>query len=401
MSESAAALAQDAGDAVQRPRPELPVTTVTRVSLFAYIAASAPVASSFGVRHERGVVLLKIEDASGLAGWGEVWSGMPASGALHRLNLLREFVVPALIGMRVQSVAAAVAQLRRLLQPVVRLAGEPGPVAQVLGGVDTALWDLQSRRVGLPLYRVLGGTRASMRCYASGLAPDSSGAQIDVLRKQGFRAFKFKAGFNDDRTIGQLLQQRRTLAPRDVMMLDANGGWQLANAVQALDALADGDFAWVEEPLGPERPAAEWLQLKAGTTLPIAAGENMFNRRDFVAAMSWLDVIQPDLAKWGGVSGVMDTGRQAMDGGRLFCPHSFGTHVAAMASAHVLAATGGAGFVELDVNANPLRLSTVYADWINDGVLTLPEMPGLGFDVDVTALQPYLRDFHEKTAPAV
>ena len=67
----------------------------------------------------------------------------------------------------------------------------------------------------------------------------------------------------------------------------------------------------------------------------------------------------------------------------------------------VPAATGGAGFVELDVNANPLRLSTVYADWINDGVLTLPEVPGLGFDVDVTALQPYLRDFHEKTAPAV
>lgn len=379
--------------------PALPVTTVARVSLFAYIAASAPVASSFGVRHERGVVLLKVEDASGLAGWGEVWSGMPASGALHRLNLLREFVVPALVGMRVQSVAAAMAPLRQLLQPVARLAGEPGPVAQVLGGVDTALWDLQSRRLGLPLYRALGGTRARLRCYASGLAPDTSGGQIDALRQQGFRAFKFKAGFNDDKTLGQLLQQRQALDISEVMMLDANCGWRLADALQALDALAGGDFAWVEEPLGPERPPEEWRQLRAGTTLPIAAGENLFDRRDFAAAMSWLDVMQPDLAKWGGVSGVMEVGRQAVDGSRLFCPHSFGTHVAAMASAHVLAATGGAGFVELDVNANPLRLGAVYADWIADGVLTLPERPGLGFDVDVTALQPYLRDFHEKTAP--
>jgi len=370
---------------------ELPVTTVTAVTLYAFVAPAESIASSFGVRSERGVVLIQIQDSSGSCGWGEVWAGMPASGALHRLNLLREFVAPALVGTTFQEVPPAVAQLRRPLMPVVRLAGEPGPVAQILGGIDTALWDLQARRLGLPLYRVLGGTRARMRCYASGLAPDTSPARLDRLREQGFRAFKFKAGFDDARTIPLLLAQQRGLEPTESIMLDANCGWDLAAAKQAMARLEQGDFAWVEEPLGPECAAAEWQALKAMTRLPVAAGENLAASGEFVEAMSWLDVIQPDVAKWGGVSGVHTVGLHAMALGRQFCPHSFGTHIAAMASAHVLAATGGEGFLELDVNHNPLRSTCTYGGWINNGFLSLPEAPGLGFEVDLHSIETYCR----------
>lgn len=370
--------------------PALPTTTVTAVSLYAFIAPAQSIASSFGVRSERGVVLIRIDDSSGACGWGEVWAGMPASGALHRWNLLREFAAPALVGTTFQNVQQAVAQLHRLLLPVVRLAGERGPVAQILGGVDTALWDLQARRLGLPLYRVLGGTQARMRCYASGLAPDTSAARLDTLRQAGFKAFKFKAGFDDAKTIPLLLRQHRGLHPTESIMLDANCGWDLAAAKQAMAQLEDGDFAWVEEPLGPERPAHEWQALKSMTRLPVAAGENLAADDEFAEAMSWLDIVQPDVAKWGGVSGVHEIGRRAIASNKQFCPHSFGTHIAAIASAHVLAATGGT-FLELDVNHNPLRSTSTYGGWIIDGFLSLPDTPGLGFDVDLNDIEPYCR----------
>lgn len=369
----------------------LPTTTVTGVSLYAYVAPAESIASSFGVRSERGAVLIRVEDASGSFGWGEVWSGMPASGALHRLNLLREFVVPALVGTTFQAVQPAIARLRSLTLPIIRLAGERGPVAQILGGMDTALWDLQARRMGLPLYRVLGGTQARMRCYASGLAPDTPAARLDVLRQAGYNAFKFKAGFDDARSIPLLLRQRRALAPTEAMMLDANCGWDLATATQALAQLDDGDFSWIEEPLGPECPAAEWQALKARTRIPIAAGENLADIDEFVAALSWLDVIQPDAAKWGGISGAHEVGLRAIAANRQFCPHSFGTQVAAIASAHVLAATGGGGYLELDVNHNPLRATSTYGEWIKDGVLSLTEAPGLGFELDLRGIEPYCR----------
>ncbi|WP_187639858.1 mandelate racemase/muconate lactonizing enzyme family protein [Achromobacter insolitus] len=369
---------------------ELPTTTVTAVSLFAFIAPAESIASSFGVRSERGVVLIKIEDSSGSCGWGEVWAGMPASGALHRFNLLREFAAPALVGTTFQNVQRAVAQLHRVLLPIVRLAGERGPVAQILGGIDTALWDLQARRLGLPLYRVLGGTQARMRCYASGLAPDTSPARLDILRQAGFMAFKFKAGFDDAKTIPLLLRQQRGLHPTESIMLDANCGWGLAAAKRALAQLEDGDFAWIEEPLGPERPAAEWQALKAMTRLPVAAGENLAAADEFAEAMSWLDIIQPDVAKWGGVSGVHEVGLRAVASNKQFCPHSFGTHIAAIASAHVLAAAGGA-FLELDVNHNPLRSTSTYGGWISNGFLSLPESPGLGFEVDLHGIETYCR----------
>lgn len=144
----------------------LPTTTVTGVSLYAYVAPAESIASSFGVRSERGAVLIRVEDASGSFGWGEVWSGMPASGALHRLNLLREFVAPALVGTTFQAVQPAVARLCSLTLPIIRLAGERGPVAQILGGMDTALWDLRPDGWVCPCIACLGARKpacAAMR----------------------------------------------------------------------------------------------------------------------------------------------------------------------------------------------------------------------------------------------
>jgi L-alanine-DL-glutamate epimerase-like enolase superfamily enzyme len=368
--------------------------------VFSYeVELAAPIVSSFGARHQRGALLISVENVCGAVGWGEVWCGMPSSGALHRAHLLREFVAPVLAGMVVQDIGLCVQQLRRLLMPVERLAGEPGPVSQVLAGIDCALWDLAAKVAELPLYRLLGGHhRAAMPFYASGIAPDASATYLDALRDDGFAAFKFKAGYDDARTLPMLRAQYRRLHSGERMMIDANCGWELEAALAAADFLADVDLEWIEEPLAPDSPTADWQRLSQQARQPLAAGENLFALPRLVEAFDWLGVVQPDVAKWGGVTGVFELGQRALQAGLRFCPHSFGTRVAAATTAHVLAAVGGDGYLELDVNPNPLRTLVADMDWdLHAGRLQLTDEPGNGLQMRTDRLAPYLTSSYVAT----
>jgi L-alanine-DL-glutamate epimerase-like enolase superfamily enzyme len=373
---------------------------ISKVCVFSYeVELAAPIVSSFGARHQRGALLISVENVCGAVGWGEVWCGMPSSGALHRAHLLREFVAPVLAGMVVQDIGLCVQQLRRLLMPVERLAGEPGPVSQVLAGIDCALWDLAAKVAELPLYRLLGGHhRAAMPFYASGIAPDASAAYLDALRDDGFAAFKFKAGYDDARTLPMLRAQYRRLHSGERMMIDANCGWELEAALAAADFLADVDLEWIEEPLAPDSPTADWQRLSQQARQPLAAGENLFALPRLVEAFDWLGVVQPDVAKWGGVTGVFELGQRALQAGLRFCPHSFGTRVAAATTAHVLAAVGGDGYLELDVNPNPLRTLVADMDWdLHAGRLQLTDEPGNGLQMRTDRLAPYLTSSYVAT----
>jgi len=373
---------------------------ISKVCVFSYeVELAAPIVSSFGARHQRGALLISVENVCGAVGWGEVWCGMPSSGALHRAHLLREFVAPVLAGMVVQDIGLCVQQLRRLLMPVERLAGEPGPVSQVLAGIDCALWDLAAKVAELPLYRLLGGHhRAAMPFYASGIAPDASATYLDALRDDGFAAFKFKAGYDDARTLPMLRAQYRRLHSGERMMIDANCGWELEAALAAADFLADVDLEWIEEPLAPDSPTADWQRLSQQARQPLAAGENLFALPRLVEAFDWLGVVQPDVAKWGGVTGVFELGQRALQAGMRFCPHSFGTRVAAATTAHVLAAVGGDGYLELDVNPNPLRTLVADMDWdLHAGRLQLTDEPGNGLQMRTDRLAPYLTSSYVAT----
>lgn len=363
---------------------------VRRITAHAFIAPTEKIVSSFGARSERGALLMALEDEHGRVGWGEVWCGMPAAGASHRLALLREFVAPALVGRHIESISGTISALQGILRPVVTLAGEPGPVAQVLAGVDCALWDLRARIAGQPLFRMLGGTSGTMRCYASGVAPDMPIAGLEGLRLQGHRAFKFKAGFDDATTLPLIIGQGRRLSSSERMMVDANCGWAVDQAVEALRELNEVALEWIEEPILPHSTDSEWLTLARVANAPLAGGENLLSEGDFRRASQWLGVIQPDVAKWGGVSGCREVGVNVEKSGGMFCPHSFGTHVAAATSAHVLAASGGRGYVEIDVNSNPLRDTSSYSGWIGGGYMQLPALPGIGFVPDLGKINRYL-----------
>jgi L-alanine-DL-glutamate epimerase-like enolase superfamily enzyme len=356
---------------------------------------ASPVRTSFGEMRERSAVFVGIEDEDGVTGWGEVWCNFPECAAEHRAQLLRKLFAPLLAGRRYDAPADAFAALSHATAVLALQAGEPGPFAQCLAGIDIALWDLSARRAGWPLWRLLGGTNAEVRVYASGINPDAPERTALEQLARGHRAFKLKVGFGARRDLANLHALREALGAQ-ALMADAHPAWSPAAAAALLPSLEAFDLHWLEEPIRADAPWEHWASLARATRIPLAAGENLLGEAAFAQALSLgaLGVVQPDVAKWGGLTGCLPLARRVIDAGRLFCPHSLGGGIALLASAHLLAAAGGAGMLEVDVNPNPLRTALCGPlAKVREGICTLSEAPGLGIEPDFAALE-RTRDMH-------
>ena len=350
------------------------------------VPCEEPVRTSFGIMEDRPAVFVELRDGAGNRGLGEVWCNFPACGAEHRAQLLESAVLPAVIGASFASPSACFKSLSARFARLAIQAGEPGPVAQCIAGIDVALWDLVARRAGLPLFRLLGGERAILPVYASGINPGGAAQTVARARAAGHRAFKLKVGFDAETDLRSIAETCEGLGDGERVMIDANQAWTLEQAMAALPALGTFPLGWLEEPLMADRPDAEWQALAAAAPMPLAAGENMIGESEFARGMGLFDVVQPDLCKWGGISGVLPVARAIRDAGRLYCPHYLGGGIGLAASAHLLAAVGGDGLLEMDCNENPLR-SDLFAPDVTAGTITLDEAPGLGVDAGFAALR--------------
>jgi D-galactarolactone cycloisomerase len=351
------------------------------------VPCPVPVQTSFGTMYDRPAVFVELQDSDGNSGLGEVWCNFPACGAEHRARLLETAIFPALLGTRFASAPDCFAQLTDQFARLAIQSGEPGPIAQCISGVDVALWDLVARRAGLPLFRLLGGQNATMPVYASGINPGNAATTVQRCRDQGHRAFKLKIGFDRQGDLKNIEQICATLGAHEVFMVDANQAWTLKEAMESLPDLAQFPLKWLEEPIMADRPVAEWQALRAASSIPVAAGENMINMQEFDQAIQsdCFDVIQPDLCKWGGISGVLAVAQNILRAGKRYCPHYLGGGIGLAASAHLLAAVGGDGLLEIDSNDNPLR-GDLFAPVLTEGQITLSEDPGLGVAEQFTAL---------------
>jgi D-galactarolactone cycloisomerase len=126
--------------------------------------------------------------------------------------------------------------------------------------------------------------------------------------------------------------------------------------------------------------------------VPLAGGENIAGYENFATALTEgvLSVVQPDAAKWGGITGCSKVARDVVAAKRLYCPHFLGAGIGLLASAHLLAGTGGGGLLEVDSNDNPLRedFCGAIAD-IRDGEIVLSDTPGLGIEPDLASIKKY------------
>ncbi|WBL80192.1 mandelate racemase/muconate lactonizing enzyme family protein [Bradyrhizobium xenonodulans] len=352
---------------------------------------ATPVVTSFGKMLNRPAVFVRVVDEDGVAGWGEAWCNFPAPGAEHRARLVNEVLAPGLVGRKFDSPAEAFEALTKGTEVLALQCGEPGPFAQAISGIDLALWDLAARRRKLPLWRLLGGQSGRIKVYASGINPGGAAQTAEAALARGHRALKLKVGFGAETDLANLAALR-AIVGAGMLAIDANQGWSVDQALEMLLRLAAFDLRWLEEPIRADRPREEWRRLRAAAKMPIAAGENISSVEGFkdVLAEDVLGVVQPDIAKWGGLSACAGLARDILKSSKTFCPHYLGGGIGLLASAHLLAGIGGDGWLEVDANDNPLRdLFCGPVASVTDGTIVLNEEPGLGFAPDLSGIADY------------
>ncbi|MEO5676022.1 MAG: mandelate racemase/muconate lactonizing enzyme family protein, partial [Usitatibacter sp.] len=302
--------------------PVLPRVRELRAHVLRWPVAT-PLRTSFGVMHDRPMVLVQVVDDVGTSGWGEVWCNFPAVGAEHRARLVESVFAPAVVDAALGTPAEAFERLTRMSAVLAIQAGEPGPIAHCIAGIDIALWDLAARRAREPLWRMLGGTDPGVSVYASGINPDAPENIAFERRAQGYTAFKLKVGFGAERDLANLRALRDALGTKARLMVDANQAWTLDEARSMAPRLAEFDLEWLEEPMRADASYADWKSLAAASPVALAGGENIAGDAAFDAALAArvFGVVQPDMAKWGGFSGCLPVARRILAAGVRFCPH--------------------------------------------------------------------------------
>jgi L-alanine-DL-glutamate epimerase-like enolase superfamily enzyme len=356
-----------------------------------------PVTTVMGPMTHRPALLLRIEDAEGAEGWGEIWCNFPPGGDLHRARLAINVLPHALAGLEAEE--APFETIRTRLRRLSIQAGEPGPVAQLAAGADIALHDLRARRKGVPLARLLGGAPRRVPAYASGIDPGRFEAQYERMRGLGYRRFKQRIGFGADDSLPQLEEAAAALREGELLMADANQAWDARTAIARADRLSPLHLQWLEEPICADEPVADWQAVANAAPMPLAGGENIGHRADFSAAIASgvFGFMQPDICKWGGLSGAASVAREAEAAGLTYCPHFLGGGVGLVASAHLLAAIGGEGVLEVDSQENPLLAHFSGRGLaLEDGTFPLSGAAGLGYVPDVAGAADLLASREER-----
>lgn len=375
---------------------------ITRIAAFACRSPIAtPIMTSFGIMRDRPAVFVRIESDDGSFGWGEAFANWPAAGAEHRVNLLVRDIADLVFARRWAGPEALFHGLTRATHIRMLQCGEPGPFRQVIAALDIAAWDMTARRNGVSVSRLLSDNAAdSIPAYASGIHIDAAPKAIRRAREAGFTAFKVKIGFDSGQDATKIVALAAAMKPGEMLLTDANQAWDVAQAEAFVSKTRDCGLGWLEEPIAVDAPAADWSRLGAGP-VPLAGGENIAGDAEFDAALALgaLTYVQPDVAKWGGITGCFSVAQKVIAGGRIYCPHFLGGGIGLAASAHVLAAAGGDGLLEVDVNPNPLRDAFgPITSRISAGRWQVGQAPGLGIETLPKAVMDTVTLYQEKSA---
>jgi len=222
------------------------------------------------------------------------------------------------------------------------------------------------------------GLPGTAKCYASSINPDDLSTKMASHSEMGQSFFKLKLGFGDEADFDFVRNAHDLVPPGGALMVDSNQKWTPDQAEDMFRRLQIFGLRFAEEPIPANAPLSDWARLARTSEVPLAAGENLYGINTFRAfAEAGVTVLQPDVAKWGGVSGALDLA-SALPREVQIWPHFMGTAVGQIAALSVAAAVGPGSICEMDVNINGLR-SDLCGDalLVRDGEISLPTEPGL------------------------
>ncbi|HTJ56638.1 MAG TPA: mandelate racemase/muconate lactonizing enzyme family protein [Devosiaceae bacterium] len=334
--------------------------------------------------------LVRIETDEGLFGLGEA---SPMQGGLASLGIIKHDMAADLIGQ--DPLDQAVIQ-EKLFHKLVKL-GPDGALAGALAAVDIALWDLKGKILGQPVHKLLGGAwRTSLTCYASigGNAWRNVDETVRVVERRVAKEkpAAVKIRWDGDRTkidvdipgdIAKAKAVRKLLGDDFVLGFDANNGYSVGGAMRVGRALEDLGYTWFEEPVQHYHVKAMG-EVAQRLDILVSAGEQTYTVQgvtDLIEA--GVRMVQPDIVKMGGITGLMQCAAVAHAHGVQLVPHQTQPSIAHLANIHMLSTIMHLS-KPVELADGWERASAVFKNPSEpvDGRFTLPTTPGLGYEYD-------------------
>ncbi len=342
---------------------------------------------SFG---EISILVIEITTDDGITGFGEC---LARSAPKAYAELVHDRLEPRLLGADPFAVEAIWQNCFRTFT------GRSGGVLiEAIAGIDIALWDIMGKALGQPIHRLLGHMgRERVTAYASSIAwvaDDQAVQQIEHALARGFRQIKVKLGAPVEAALARAAMVREVAGDEIRLMADANWVFDLDDAARVARGLYDLDYFWFEEPIVPEDLRGYEL-LRQRVPIRLAAGESEHTAAGaapLIASRS-IGVVQPDVARSGGITETRKIAHLAHANHVAYAPHVGASGaICAAASLHLAAAMPNFLTFECMVFPNPLKdeLTTLIPgdpDQVVDGGVAVPSGPGLGIEVDRTALK--------------
>ncbi|MBL8699575.1 MAG: mandelate racemase/muconate lactonizing enzyme family protein [Alphaproteobacteria bacterium] len=338
---------------------------------------------------------IRIDADNGLSGFGEA---SPMEGGLASLVIVARHMAPFLVGKDALDHAVL---LDTLFHKCVKL-GPEGAVTGALAGLDIALWDLKGKLLGQPVHKLLGGAwRTSLPFYCSigGNAKRTVDEVLRVVEKRvtAEKPAAVKIRWDGDRTkqdvdlagdIAKAKAVRKLLGPEFVLGFDANNGYSVGGAIRVGRVLEELGYLWFEEPVQHYHVAAMG-EVAQRLDITVSAGEQTYTLqglKDLINA--GVRMVQPDIVKMGGITGMMQCAALAFAHGVEFVPHQTQPSIGHLANLHVLS-TVMHMTKPVEVADGWERCGSVFKpnpSQAVDGRYSLPTAPGLGIELDAAEL---------------
>jgi L-alanine-DL-glutamate epimerase-like enolase superfamily enzyme len=354
--------------------------TITKIDIHPIIfKLKNPYAIAYDSYDTAANILVRIETASGLVGWGNAAPDAHVTGETieQAKEILTRTIVPALSDRNARNIA----EIDALLQA----AAPNAPAARA--AIDIALHDLLGQLARLPLYQLLGGGRQRiLTSITIGIVSVDDGArQARELVQAGFRVLKIKTGKDWKEDVERVKAIRDTVGAGIALRVDANQGYSVQVALKFIRGVKDCQIEFIEQPT-PANALGDLKIVRDESNLPIMADESARSANDVLnlAFNKIVDMVNVKLMKSGGIINAGQTVAVAAAGGlpvMLGCMDE--SRVSIAAALHLACALPGVQYADLDGAFDIVNDVTTGGFELQEGFLIPSDKPGFGIEVQI------------------
>lgn len=350
--------------------------------------------------------LVQIYTDEGIVGIGECRGGKSCYSTLG--------VKEAILSMKPRLIGEDPTDVRRLHDKLYNLErAYSGLAAHAMSAIDIALWDIAGKALGAPIYRLLGGKyRDKIKVYADfgGVAegthathellePELFGEEAKKVKRMGYVALKFDVFLLEHfyrpnrsisisemrRMVNYVAAVREAIGDDTDLIVDCHYNYNAREVIRFAKAIQEYNLLWLEDPVPPGNVDV-MARVTAASPVPICTGENLYTREGFreLIEKQAADVVEPDAAKFGGITELKIVADMAELYYMNVGPHNTSSPVATLAAAHVSAAIPNFLVMEHHQYHTPWWEKIVKGKKpiLENGYINVPDKPGLGIELN-------------------